>query len=357
MGLSVNPIPNGMSAFKLSARQMSTMAGIGLVLLVAVGFLTFFGPPRARNAAEPVIAGKTLSTWLLDRNYPDQRAEAATNVIRQWGADSIPMLLDWLSLDERDYVQPQYQQRLNELLGRVKWVSLRFQPHPRPSRTSLAFQVLCQLGPEGKAAVPGLVRMLEDPNAGLRDLASRILAEIGPASVPALIQTLSKEDEAVKVMAAATLERIGAGARPAIPALRATLGLSPLSVRFAAARALVACGDNPHQVISVLLEAVRAGEPEMRASAYRALGSLGPRAQSAVPTLVEMLTNVPVSQIRFDTYWTVKAIDRAELIRVVAHTTNKALRSEVVAKLRLFDPDTAEQIEAQARPATPAPPF
>jgi hypothetical protein len=336
---------------------MSTMAGISLVLLMAVGFWTFFGTPRARVGPEPVITGKTLSAWLLDRNFPDQRAEAATNVIRQWGLNSIPMLLDWLRLDERDHVQPQYEQRLNEFLGQVTWLSFRFQPHPRPSRTSLAFQVLCQLGPEAKTAVPGLVRMLGDPNAGLRELASRVLAEIGPASVPALIQKLSKEEENVKVMAAATLERIGPGAKAAMPALHNVLTHGPLSLRYAAARALAACGDNSDEVISVLLEAVRAGEPEMRDSAYHTLGSLGPRAQTAVPTLVELLTNVPVSQIRFDTYWTLKAVDCAELIRLVAHTTNKELRSEVVSKLRLFDPETAKEIEAQARPATPAPPF
>src|SRR5262249_52211218 len=267
----------------MHARQAAALVAVGFVLLMVARLWSLRGTSRTTTGPEPTIAGKALTAWLVERNYPDLRADEARSVVRRWGINCIPMLLDWLRLDERDYVQPRYQQSLNELLAKMKWTRLQIAPRPRPNHTWIAFQVLSELGPQGKAAVPGLIKVLGDRNKGLREFASRILADMAPDSVPALVETLSHGNERVKVMTAGTLERIGPRANDAMPALRTMRGQGPLALRYAAARALVGCADDSNETISVLLEAVRQGEVEIRDSAYHALGSLGSRAEAAVP--------------------------------------------------------------------------
>jgi HEAT repeat protein len=110
----------------------------------------------------------------------------------------------------------------------------------------------------GPAAVPELIRALQDSDSKVRVAAAEALGKIGPpaaASVPTLIELLDDEDSWLR--AAETLGQIGREARAAVPKLLAKLeGMQPLS--------------GSHDYLAVI----------------QALGGIGPEARPAVPAIL-----------------------------------------------------------------------
>lgn len=175
------------------------------------------------------------------------------------------------------------------------------------------------LGAAGRqSALPDLVRLLQDPEPEVRQVAARALGRIGAAgAASALLVALSADRSIPPRIVATAIARIGVGAYPALEAaLRrgddlqravaaeiagltgavgttsALLGLladdPELEVRIRSARALGRIGA-PYAV-DRLLAVVSAGEPTaLRAVAARALGDLGDA--RAVPVLAELVTN------------------------------------------------------------------
>lgn len=88
-----------------------------------------------------------------------------------------------------------------------------------PRVRNAAAQALLQLGPAASAAVPNLIRVLEQGSAP--DGAARVLEGIGPfaaAALPALFGLLEHDDAAVRQRAALAIRAIrGARRRPPLP--------------------------------------------------------------------------------------------------------------------------------------------
>lgn len=115
---------------------------------------------------------------------------------------------------------------------------------------------ICQLG---EAAVPALVKALQDERKYVRSSAADALGRIGPAAVarvPSLMQALKDERESVRSDAAGALGKIGPAAMAAVPAL---------------------------------IQALKDERSYIRAAAAYALGQIGPNARTAVPALIEAL--------------------------------------------------------------------
>lgn len=105
---------------------------------------------------------------------------------------------------------------------------------------SLASRALKEMG---QAAVPALIKALDDP--AVRHIVLQLLS--GPkakAAVPALIGLLKDPAPSIRRGAAEALERIGPAARSAGPALIKALEDEDDKVQFAAAKALVQIGYN-----------------------------------------------------------------------------------------------------------------
>jgi hypothetical protein len=83
---------------------------------------------------------------------------------------------------------------------------------------------LMWMGTAAKDATPALLRALsDDTDPTVRDWAAGALAGIGPADpqvIPGLTSLLQHRDANVRRIAVATLGRLGADAKPAVPALR-----------------------------------------------------------------------------------------------------------------------------------------
>jgi HEAT repeat protein len=176
----------------------------------------------------------------------------------------------------------------------------------------------------GKAAVPGLIAVLDGPDDRLGERAAEILSNlrapgVAPARVaslraqggrartaallirldpgwapevaPILNGALRSPDEPTRHRAATLLAWLNPPSEETVPALTAALKDPSLRVRARSAEALSCLAVLPTEalIVAPLIEALSA--PEMRPWALKALARVGPRAVSAVPALVRMLAD------------------------------------------------------------------
>ncbi len=173
------------------------------------------------------------------------------------------------------------------------------------------FNALARLGPDAKAAVPRLVKLLDSRVGGCA--AARVLGSIGPeakAAIPELERLLAHENEYFRVAAAGALVEIGPPAEPPISTLVELLQSDTAQIRLAAARALGTVGAEAKAAVPGLVELVqdkdrevrkavrkspapvewaRRADRDVRTTAAEALGKIGAEAKAAIPSLVEAI--------------------------------------------------------------------
>jgi HEAT repeat protein len=136
----------------------------------------------------------------------------------------------------------------------------------------------------GAAAVPPLIKALEDPSR--RKSATDILVRIGPDAIPSLIDALFHPDPEVRERAAYALGEVGSSIEEVIAALSRALDDDDKYVRWRAVQALGKMGPAAGAAIPQLINALRDPEPLVRAEAASALGLIGPAARPAIPYLI-----------------------------------------------------------------------
>lgn len=183
-----------------------------------------------------------------------------------------------------------------------------------------AADALGELGGAAKAAVPALVKALEDGNIEVRVAAARALGSLGPATKDAvgpLTKTLKDSEPKVRGYAAFALGKIGPASAPAAADVAVLLTDPSVDIRRAAVTALSEIRPGPKVMIpilskvlkdadrSVVLPALHAlaelgeagvpgltealADPKARYWACLALGEIGPAAKSAAPDLAKLL--------------------------------------------------------------------
>ncbi|MCL6503377.1 MAG: HEAT repeat domain-containing protein [Pirellulales bacterium] len=142
---------------------------------------------------------------------------------------------------------------------------------------ALALLPACGVGPRSVAK--------PKPTAEeIREL-QRALARSEAPSLPRRTQPLVRE-WTVKETAADALARIG---KAAIPQLMELLDEPNPTVRIHAARALGRMGSEAQPAVPKLVAALEDPEPEVQRAAARALGQMGPAASDAVPALIRVI--------------------------------------------------------------------
>lgn len=187
-----------------------------------------------------------------------------------------------------------------------------------------AAQTLAEIGPEAKAAVPALSRLLqakdqrmrvgaaaalvrinpdtagvaEALSAGLQQdpslsyiIAQRALCELGEKSIPVLMTAASQPSAVVRRLAIETLGSIGAHADGAVPLLAAKLADPDESVRRAAANALGKMAAESKAAVPQLRTALKDTSRLVRTAAAVALIQADPPASEAVPVLLEAISD------------------------------------------------------------------
>ena len=162
----------------------------------------------------------------------------------------VPILVDGIDCEDRNL-----RYAAIEALRRVARNTKAYLPRiikglDNSSDRSNLISILAELGPDAVSAIPSLIKMLRDQEAG--DGVPFSLGRIGPEAIPPLMKAMRDRD---------------------------------LLIRSRAIRALGYMGDNAKQFIPMFIGFLSNGSPVLRIAAADALGSIGPQAANALPAL------------------------------------------------------------------------
>src|SRR5262249_35184565 len=163
---------------------------------------------------------------------------------------------------------------------------------------------LARIGPEARAAVPVLLKILGDKEHTLRPGAAWALAKIGAQeAVPLLVGALSEAPNTrlhmVAPIALAVLAPDNEGyVRLALPGLIKLLDHERNHIRFEAATAIAIIGPRAKQAVPRLAAGLSDADPALRSVYLSALAAIGPEAIDALPGLLAALGD-PEFPIRY----------------------------------------------------------
>ena len=280
---------------------------LACVLVAAVGALVWPGEK------EPTYLGKTLMEWLLCERLISKEPEShdtQTDAIRRIGSNAVPFLLKWVR-----YRAPATKKELLSFLGglpRPLNLNLEDKDLERSHASWAAFRIL---GPQARAAIPELTRMMDEPGSGFigryhqpiyalgcmgEDALPAILAVLEdrlhpdhaeaaliigfmPAArtncaraVPLLVSCLVEQNEAAACRAAISLGRLGLEPGLAVPALTNSLADPRALVRRQSARALGEFGAEGRAAGAALLQALDDLDFTVRLCATNSLSKIAP---------------------------------------------------------------------------------
>ncbi|HEY4234909.1 MAG TPA: HEAT repeat domain-containing protein [Lacipirellulaceae bacterium] len=142
-----------------------------------------------------------------------------------------------------------------------------------------AAEALAQLGPDARPAAAALVRACSTDDDSIREWVTSALESLGPPPAEQLndlIPLVGNKSLDVAYWAATLLGRLGAAAKPAIPALISALqGSAEKSVRERAAWALGQIGTTASSALPALREAAASREPRLSRLATEAVAAIG----------------------------------------------------------------------------------
>jgi HEAT repeat protein len=156
---------------------------------------------------------------------------------------------------------------------------------------------LARIGPPAKAAVPVLMKILEDKEHPLRAGAAYALAKLGARQAQRLlIQALPREDDPeMRVVAPIALVLLSGDSDAlvalALPRLIMLLADDSKLVRHEAATALAHIGPRAADAAPVLIAGVDDPDPALREAYLSALGEIGPDGADAMPAIMKRLAD------------------------------------------------------------------
>lgn len=200
--------------------------------------------PEVRAAAQKTLlaADKTLIAGILATGTNHRSREIAVKVVVRIGAKAVPALLGLLD-----------------------------DPQAGPLAGNALFQVI---GAESSGRIPEMLACLRAKPAVARYCGEILVKLSGPKAAshaPLLAKALGDGDDSVRVYTAAALGRMGAGARAAVPALAKALADESSAVRLQAAKALGSMGAAAKPAAEALKKAAADPVAEVSAEARRAL--------------------------------------------------------------------------------------
>ena len=170
----------------------------------------------------------------------------------------------------------------------------------------------------GKAAIPPLLKTLEDPElVAKHPLAIKTLGILSSVArdevVPILIRSLKSPDAKVRKASATALATVDLAAVGATEALWGSLEDADPIVRLAAARALLARrAPEVDRAVDPLVELLAHEAAEVRRDAAMVLGDLGGPAKRALPALKLLRRDAKEAAVRSAAAWAVARIVAAE---------------------------------------------
>ena len=168
--------------------------------------------------------------------------------------------------------------------------------------------VLSGIGPAAKAAVPQLIKTLDDDEPEVRMEVAMTLAAIGEAAAPAvpkLTDELKDKETGVRLAAIYALGTIGPKAASATKALEPGLQSKDLFTATITTWALarIQAGDEAYRtklkkdMLPTMFEAVKAKNRKLRVAAVRAIHELKPGSEVVIPAFARIVENADPATI------------------------------------------------------------
>jgi hypothetical protein len=254
---------------------------------------------------DPTFKGKPLAYWA--RQYwgeptPDQQAEAI-QAITALCTNAIPELVAAIAYDPnpRARVVAAVVGGAPRPLG--NWLFYNFGYDRKSLRTTDAVSALQALGPLAAPALPGLIKLTENPNLAIAAQALLALSRMGTNGLPALLYAATNTAYPYRVQALGRLSGmnyLGTNASPAIPALVLSCQEANPPLAIAAARALGDLAICPDLTVPVLTALLTNSTADVQAQAVKSLGRFGSDARPAVPALLSILRQGPTKPLTTD---------------------------------------------------------
>jgi HEAT repeat protein len=270
---------------KLLPRSRKGRAVAAGMLAAVLGLGGFWYVSEYRPWEQPRYHGRPASWW--DREVTRQLPEHG-------GPPPVPGWRVWLALLGLLEAPRNAFEELGECEPEAVPVLIALLDSPEAGTRATAAQVLGRgraSGPWALAALPALLRRLEDPDSNVRYSAMWSVRQMAPQSAPVavagLTALLDSPSADTRAMAAASLASISPWSRPALPALLRRLEDPDRDVRYGAGDAVqrLVYDEAPGAVdgIVALLGSPNAGT---RSLAATILGDIGPYAWPALPALL-----------------------------------------------------------------------
>ena len=311
----------------MKRRRLIGLAVLGVCLLAGVVVVR-------RGMRDPLYQGKTIKTWALQIIASDAETHArSVALFRTMGTNAVPGLIRLLESRDPMWCKALWRATMN-LSPKLRVRLLR---HTRGAEQELDHQAAARalqlIGPDAKAAVPALARVLHGQERVARWDAAYALASIGKDAVPALVAALNDQDPEARTAAITALLHIGPGAEAAIPALFARLQDDNPGVRLQASEALSAIGPAAGQVLIHAIERER-GIVQQRAA--KVLMSMMFARRAAEPALLKMASDED-------------PLSRAQAIETLAglHLSDARVKATITAALN----DPAPEVRTAATQA------
>lgn len=299
---------------------------------------------------ETVVQGKPLSRWLFDAYRGaapggDGSIANAEGAVRALGTNLLPVLVKMAGTRVTGF-----RMTIGYMAREESLAFLHLPPqHDKHETAVWAFKVL---GPAARPAVPALIKLVSDRDAGVRLTAVECLASLGPAAseaVPVLVGSLSatnrgrRDDPGLRSAAAYALGEIGPAAHAALARLASTT--NDLNAQVAL---LKIKGESFQPLIERLEDA---SDPGKWIRTVHLVANLGTNAEPAIPFILAALRQPTNNAIRADAIAALGRIHRRPEVCVPAiipylDPTNRNLCRPSILALRAFG--------AAAQPAVPA---
>ena len=269
--------------YRIVNKRLRLAFALLLVTVLAVaGWFTF-------HSHEPEFEGEPLQVWLAklyagnDGQFPDPDAEA-TLAVRSIGTNAIPRLLEYLSASD-----PPVKREFARWVEKQDVIDFKFRWAEEDHGYAVAgFRALGELG---TPAIPTLVTLMNDTNAG--GAAVECLGMIGPSSARELRAGLTHTNADIRRACVWNLGVLGTNASLVVPALIARLQDSDSTVAMLAAMTLGQLRLAPSQVVPALTNMLNRSDWRVSRTAVAALGQFGSNALPALPALMQAFENNP----------------------------------------------------------------
>jgi HEAT repeat protein len=288
--------------------------------------------------------------------------------------DAIQHILDRLStpipddenIDAETEARGEIQDQLVELGRQDERVVLRIIPILADKRRTGRYQfasVLLRIGPGAKAAIPALLRILEDKGEqdSIRSMARNALGYMGPDVVPVLGRRLKDSDDAyVRRAIAGALGRTAEFGQSGIPVLVASFLDKDAGVRSNAVESLAAFGA---RAVPALRDSLRHESMAVRACSAEVLIKADPEcAPIVVPALIEASKQPDVAaRIHAAKAWSKLAERGTDLAAVVGELMTRRAVASLADLLNDPEEDVSHNVAyglggigPAAEPAVPA---